>query len=126
MSQTETADTPRGGRRAWSRWFCRSAGCYASWVISAGALTYVLSRLHFTELGKEVTGIAWWLMAAAIVLEILAPGVGGLALGVSTEALEDRLRRTLLQAIYLGTLYSASALLGGRRGSRRRSSRAPV
>jgi glycosyltransferase 2 family protein len=106
MSEPETADSRYPRHPARNRLLGRSRGLtYGSWVVSAGALAYVLSRLHYTELRKEVTGITWWLVVAAIVLEILPR----LLEAVRWQYLLRPLRTgfvSLLQAIYVGTLYS--------------------
>jgi uncharacterized protein (TIRG00374 family) len=82
------------------------------WAISAGALGYVLSRVHLSELRRGLSGITWWLMIAAIVVEV-APRVleavrwRSLLQPICTQF------RGLLEAIYIGTVYSSILPLSG-------------
>jgi glycosyltransferase 2 family protein len=95
----------KGGLR--SRW-----PNIVSWVISAAALAYVLSRIQLSELRHDLAGISWWLVAAAIVLEVIprileAVRWRSLLQPICTRFLE------LLQAIYIGTVYSGILPLSG-------------
>ena len=82
------------------------------WAVSAAALAYVLSRVHLSELRQGLAGITWWLMIAAVVVEI-APRV--------LEAIRWRILlqpicthfRGVLEAIYIGTVYSSILPLSG-------------
>ncbi len=106
MSQTDSVDDRHGGHPARSSWFGRSRWLtYISWAVSAGALAYVLSRLSYTELRKEVTGITWWLVVAAIVLEILPRVLEAVRWRYLLRPLKTGFA-DLLKAIYVGTLYS--------------------
>lgn len=94
-------------RRLRSRW-----PSVLSWAISAAALAYVLSRVHLTELRRDLSGITWWLVIAAVVVEI-APRVleavrwRSLLQPICTRFLG------LLKAIYIGTVYSTILPLSG-------------
>lgn len=85
---------------------------YLSWGVSAAALAYVLSRLRLSELSKDLPGVTWWLIAVAIIVEIIPRLLEGLRWQYLLRPLRVRFGR-LLQAIYVGTLYSAVLPLSG-------------
>ena len=85
---------------------------FLSWGISAAALAYVLSRLRLSELSKDLGGITWWLVVAAIVVEIVPRLLETVRWQYLLKPLRLRFDR-LLQAIYVGTLYSAVLPLSG-------------
>jgi uncharacterized protein (TIRG00374 family) len=85
---------------------------FLSWGISAAALAYVLSRLRLSELSKDFAGITWWLVVAAIVVEILPRLLEAMRWQYLLKPLRLHFDR-LLQAIYVGTLYSAVLPLSG-------------
>jgi glycosyltransferase 2 family protein len=97
------------GRRGWFRahW-----PALAGWLVSAAALGYVLSRIRLSELSKDLRGVTWWLMIAAIVVEV-APRV--LEAVRWRSLLQPICTRFLgvLQAIYVGTVYSSILPLSG-------------
>ncbi|MCL5736751.1 MAG: flippase-like domain-containing protein [Actinobacteria bacterium] len=106
MSHNDKSDTQNARPPFWGRLFGRSRWLtYASWAISAAALAYVLARLRFGELSKEVAGITWWLVAAAIVVEIIPRVLEALRWGYLLRPLKTGFP-ALLQAVYVGTLYS--------------------
>jgi uncharacterized protein (TIRG00374 family) len=85
---------------------------YLSWGVSVAALAYVLARLRLSELSKDLPGITWWLIVAAILVEIIPRLLEGLRWQYLLRPLRLRFDR-LLQAIYVGTLYSAVLPLSG-------------
>jgi uncharacterized protein (TIRG00374 family) len=105
MSDDGTTRKKRGGSR--SRWLS-----YVSWGVSAAALAYVLSRLQLSQLGKDLSGITWWLVAVAILVEILPRLLEAWRWQYLLRPLRVRFDG-LLQAIYVGTLYSAILPLSG-------------
>jgi glycosyltransferase 2 family protein len=84
----------------------------AGWLISAAALAYVLARVRFSELAKEVRGITWWLIGLAIVVEILPRLLEAARWQYLLRPIKIRLRR-LFDAVYVGTLYSGILPLSG-------------
>ena len=98
QSDNEAASKDGGGSRA--RWLN-----FASWGVSAAALAYVLSRLRLSEFGKDVSGINWWLVVLAVFIEIVPRLLEAGRWQYLLRPLHMRFGR-LLQAIYVGTLYS--------------------
>ncbi len=84
----------------------------AGWLISAAALTYVLARVRFSELAKEVRGIAWWMIALAVVVEILPRVLESIRWEYLLRPIKVRLIH-LFNAVYVGTLYSGILPLSG-------------
>lgn len=82
------------------------------WVISAAALAYVLSRIQLSQLSKDLSGITWWLMAAAIVLEIVPRLLEAVRWRSLLQPICTRFFN-VLQAIYIGTVYSSILPLSG-------------
>ena len=111
MSDDGTSRKKRGGSR--SRWLS-----YVSWGVSAAALAYVLSRLQLSQLGKDLSGITWWLVAVAILVEIMPRLLEAWRWQYLLRPLRVRFDG-LLQAIYVGTLDSAVLPLSGGGGARR-------
>lgn len=94
-----------GVRLLKSRWFT-----WGSWGFSAIALTYVASRLRLSEL--HLAGINWWLVSAALVMQILPR----LLEAVRWQYLLRPLRLgywQLVEAVYIGTLVSGVLPLAG-------------
>jgi ABC-type phosphate/phosphonate transport system permease subunit len=89
----------KGGLR--SRW-----PNIVGWVISAAALAYVLSRVQLSELSKDLSGMTWWLVAAAILLEIVPRLLEAVRWRSLLQPVCTRFAE-LLQAIYIGTVYSS-------------------
>jgi uncharacterized protein (TIRG00374 family) len=85
---------------------------FVSWGVSAAALAYVLSRLRLSELSKDFSGITWWLLVAAIIVEIVPRLLESIRWQYLLRPLRMRFDR-LVQAIYIGTLYSAALPLSG-------------
>jgi glycosyltransferase 2 family protein len=96
-----------GGKRRWARW-----PNIAGWVVSAAALAYVLSRVHLSELSRGLHGITWWMMIAAIVVEIIPRVLEAVRWRSLLQPVCTRFSE-LLQAIYIGTVYSAILPLSG-------------
>ena len=94
-------------RSSGSRWIAA-----AGWLISAAALAYVLARVRFSELAKEVRGITWWLIALAVVAEILPRLLESVRWEYLLRPIKVRLA-SLLNAVYVGTLYSGILPLSG-------------
>jgi glycosyltransferase 2 family protein len=82
------------------------------WVISAAALAYVLSRVQLSELRKDLSGMTWWLVVAAIVLEIVPRLLEAVRWRSLLQPICTRFTG-LLQAIYIGTVYSSILPLSG-------------
>jgi glycosyltransferase 2 family protein len=79
---------------------------YVSWGVSIAALAYVLSRLQLSQLRKDLPHITWWLVALAVIVEIVPRLLEAVRWQYLLKPLATRFHR-LLQAIYVGTLYSA-------------------
>ena len=84
----------------------------AGWVISAAALAYVLSRVHLSELRQSLSGITWWLVIAAMVVEIAPRVLEAIRWRSLLQPICTRFRG-LLEAIYIGTVYSSILPLSG-------------
>ena len=95
------------GRFLRSKWFP-----WASWGLSAVALGYVVSRLRLSELRTDLSGIIWWLVILAMLLQVLPRLLEGLRWEYLLRPLHLRFRH-LLQAIYVGTLFSGILPLSG-------------
>jgi len=65
----------------------------------------VLSRLRFSELRRDIDGTTWWLIALAILLQIIPRVLETLRWQYLLRPLRLRFRQ-LFQAVYVGTLYS--------------------
>ena len=90
-----------------SKWFP-----WVSWGISAIALGYVVSRLRLSELRTDLSGITWWLVVVAVLLQIVPRALEAVRWGYLLRPLRLRLRH-LFQAIYVGTLFSGILPLSG-------------
>ena len=90
-----------------SKWFP-----WASWGLSAVALAYVISRLRLSELRTDLSGITWWLVILAVLLQILPRLLEAVRWQYLLRPLRLRVRH-LFQAIYVGTLYSGILPLSG-------------
>ena len=90
----------RGLRFLGSRWFP-----WASWGVSALALGYVASRLRLSELRTNLSGISWWLVIVAVLLQIVPRLLESLRWQYLLRPLPLLLRH-LFQAVYVGTLFS--------------------
>jgi uncharacterized protein (TIRG00374 family) len=76
-----------------------------SYAISAAGLAYVIWNLRPSQLKADLAGITWWLVAAAVLLDVTPRALQA----VRWKYLLRPLRigyRFVLQAIYVGTLYS--------------------
>ncbi len=82
------------------------------WVVSAAALGYVLSKLQLSELSKSLSGVTWWLMGAAVVAEVLPRLLEAVRWRSLLQPICTRFVG-LLQAIYIGTVYSSILPLSG-------------
>ena len=98
------AESKRGLRSRWPN--------IAAWLISAGALAYVLSRVRLSELSKGLRGITWWLVIAAIVVEVLPRVLEAVRWRSLLQPICTHFGG-LLQAIYIGTVYSSILPLSG-------------
>jgi uncharacterized protein (TIRG00374 family) len=98
---------PKRKGRADARWIG-----VAGWAVSGAALAYVLARVRFSELAREVRGITWWLIGLAIVIEVLPRILEAVRWQYLLKPLPVRLGR-LLDAVYVGTLYSGILPLSG-------------
>lgn len=96
--------TPSGrGKGVWLRahWLT-----VLGWAISAAALWYILSRVQLSLLKEELAGVTWWLMGAAVVMEIIPRVLQAIRWRSLLAPISTRFLR-LLQAVYIGVLYSA-------------------
>lgn len=82
------------------------------WLVSVAALAYVLARVHYSELAKDVRGITWWLIGLAVVLEISPRLLEAVRWQYLLRPVKVRLRH-LFDAVYVGTLYSGILPLSG-------------
>ena len=96
-----------GARFLRSRWFT-----WASWGVSAVALGYVVSRLRLAQLRTDLSGIIWWLVIVAVLLQILPRVLETVRWQYLLRPLRLRFR-DLFQAIYVGTLFSGILPLSG-------------
>jgi uncharacterized protein (TIRG00374 family) len=78
---------------------------FVGWGISVAAIAYVLSRLQFSELRKDVVGISWWMIGVAIVVEILPRLLESVRWQYLLKPVKVGLGQ-LFEAVYVGTLYS--------------------
>ena len=83
-----------------------------SWLISAAALAYVLSRVQLSQLSKDLSGTTWWLIAAAIVVETIPRLLETVRWRSLLQPICTRFF-DLLKAIYIGTVYSSILPLSG-------------
>jgi hypothetical protein len=74
-------------------------------VIAAAALGYVLWRLQLHDIRTHLTGMTWWMVVAAILLQIAPRLLEAARWGYLLDPIEIRYRH-LLQSVYVGTLYS--------------------
>ncbi len=81
-------------------------------MISAAALGYVLSRIRLSQLGADLAGVTWWLVATAIVAEVLPRILEAVRWRSLLQPICTRFSG-LLQAIYIGTVYSSILPLSG-------------
>jgi len=94
------------------RSFGRNWIAIAGWVVSAAALAYVLARVHFSELAREVRGITWWMIGVAVVIEILPRLFESIRWQYLLRPIKVRFGH-LFGAVYVGTLYSGILPLSG-------------
>ena len=106
-AQKSTPVSAEGGKRRWARW-----PNIAGWVVSAAALAYVLSRVHISELRHGLSGITWWMVIAAVLLEIVPRVLEAVRWRSLLQPICIRFGE-LLQAIYIGTVYSSILPLSG-------------
>ena len=76
------------------------------------ALAYVVSRLRLSELRTDLSGITWWLVILAVLLQIVPRLLGAVRWQYLLRPLRLRSRH-LFQAIYVGTLFSGLLPLSG-------------
>ena len=101
------ATSGEGRKRRWARW-----PNILGWAISAGALAYVLSRVHLSELGRGLSGVTWWMMIAAVVVETVPRLLEAVRWRSLLQPVCTRFT-DLFQAIYIGTVYSSILPLSG-------------
>jgi uncharacterized protein (TIRG00374 family) len=89
-----------GGGYLRSRWLV-----LASYTISVAGLAYVIWNLHPSQLKADLAGITWWLVAAAIILDVAPRALQAARWQYLLRPLAVG-HRFVLQAIYVGTLYS--------------------
>jgi uncharacterized protein (TIRG00374 family) len=80
--------------------------------VSAVALGYVVSRLSLSQLRVDLSGIIWWLVIVATLLQILPRVLETVRWQYLLRPLLLRFR-DLFQAIYVGTLFSGILPLSG-------------
>ncbi len=76
-----------------------------SYAISAAGLAYVVWNLHPSELRADLAGITWWLVAVAVILDIMPRALQAVRWQYLLRPLTVGYL-FVLQAIYVGTLYS--------------------
>jgi glycosyltransferase 2 family protein len=74
-----------------------------TYLVAAGALAYVLLKLDFSDLGRGISQMIWWPVVLAVVLQMAPRFVQAWRWGYLLRPIKTRLR-TLLHAIYVGTL----------------------
>jgi uncharacterized protein (TIRG00374 family) len=77
----------------------------ASYAISAAGLAYVIWNLHPSQLKADLAGITWWLVALAVILDVTPRALQAVRWQYLLRPLTVGYR-LVLQAIYVGTLYS--------------------
>jgi glycosyltransferase 2 family protein len=80
--------------------------CWLKWLVyaaAAGALAYVLWKLNLSDLRKGISNMIWWPVVLAILLQIAPRVVQAWRWGYLLRPVKTRMR-TLLHAIYVGTL----------------------
>jgi uncharacterized membrane protein YbhN (UPF0104 family) len=108
----------RTGRRgpgpfaAVGRWLRAHWMAILGWGVSAAALWYVLSRTQLSVLKEELSGVTWWLIAAAVVVQILPRVLETVRWQWLLRPIPTRFVR-LLQTVYIGTLCSTILPLSG-------------
>ena len=93
-------------------WFRSHWPSLTGWIVSTAALAYVLSRVRLSELSRDLRGVTWWLMVAAILVEILPRVLEAVRWRSLLQPICTRFTG-LFQAIYIGTVYSAVLPLSG-------------
>ena len=89
-----------GGRYLSSNWLMLT-----SYAISAAGLGYIVWNLHPSQLKADLAGITWWLVAVAIILDVTPRALQAVRWRYLLRPLSLGYR-FVLQAIYVGTLYS--------------------
>lgn len=105
----EKTPVPEGEKKGWLR---RHWPALTGWVVSAAALGYVLSRVRLSELSKGLRGVTWWLIIAAIIVEIIPRVLEAVRWRSLLQPICTRFMG-LLEAIYIGTVYSSILPLSG-------------
>ena len=80
--------------------------------MAALALGYVVSRLRLSQLRTDLSGVIWWLVIVAVLLQVMPRLLESLRWQYLLRPLRLRLRH-LFQAIYVGTLFSGILPLSG-------------
>jgi len=80
--------------------------------VAALALGYVVSRLRLSQLRTDLSGVIWWLVIVAVLLQVMPRLLESLRWQYLLRPLRLRLRH-LFQAIYVGTLFSGILPLSG-------------
>jgi glycosyltransferase 2 family protein len=75
------------------------------YAISVAGLAYVIWNLHPSQLRADLTGITWWVVAVAVVLDVAPRALQAVRWQYLLRPLAVGYRFPLL-AIYVGTLYS--------------------
>jgi glycosyltransferase 2 family protein len=89
-----------GGRYLRTHWLM-----LVSYAISAVGLAYVIWNLHPSELKADLAGTTWWLVAVAVVLDVSPRALQAVRWQYLLRPLFVSYR-FVLEAIYVGTLYS--------------------
>lgn len=97
----------RGSHFLGPRWFP-----WASWGLSAVVLGYVASRIHISELRTDLSGIIWWIVTVAILVQIVPRLLEAIRWQYLLRPLRLRFWH-VVQAIYVGTLFSGILPLSG-------------
>jgi glycosyltransferase 2 family protein len=112
VSDADPKAPPPAPAGAHKGWFRSHWPTIVGWVISGAALGYVLSRIQLSELRKDLGGITWWLVIAAIAVEVVPRVLEALRWRSLLQPICTRFKG-LLQTIYIGTLYSGILPLSG-------------
>lgn len=82
-------------RSRWLKWL--------TYAIAAGALVYVVWNLNLADLRQGITDMMWWPVVLAVLLQMAPRVVQAWRWGYLLRPVKTRMR-TLLHAIYVGTL----------------------
>ncbi len=88
--------------RGYARSHCLS---WLAYGIAVAGLVYVIWNLHLPQLKSDLTNVTWWLVALAVILDVSPRMLESVRWRYLLRPLPIRYRH-VLQAIYVGTIYS--------------------